>query len=117
MSLVGDALKYLCRDFVYTAVTGFKVPSGGASPPLGSSGGATDEAEEDGMPKEDPSKLERAPGEEDEEVFVVCATFLLITCKPGMPIRHRFIVSGILPHDYAVDPCMKFHNAFRPALR
>ena len=31
-------------------------------------GGAATEAEDDGMPKEDPSKLERAAGEEDEEV-------------------------------------------------
>lgn len=39
---------------------------------------AAADSEEDGMPKEDPSKLERAPGEENEEVRV-CSTFLLVS--------------------------------------
>lgn len=48
--------------------SGFKMPAGVPIPqPVAadSSGAGT---EEDGMPKEDPSKLERAPGEENEEV-------------------------------------------------
>lgn len=108
-----------CRDFAHTAATGFKVPSGGASPPLGSSGGATDEVEEAGMPKEDPAKLERAPGEEDEEVFLDCVTFLLITCKPVKPIRHRSLrqLSNVCgnPNEDAVEPCMKLFVSSRQA--
>eukprot|EP00752_Nemacystus_decipiens_P003340 g3090.t1 len=49
------------------AFNGFKVPAGVAiPPPVAAGSGAADE--EDAMPKEDPSKLERAPGEENEEV-------------------------------------------------
>lgn len=36
---------------------------------------AVADSEEDGMPKEDPSKLERAPGEENEEVL---SAFVLV---------------------------------------
>ncbi|CAB1099373.1 unnamed protein product [Ectocarpus sp. CCAP 1310/34] len=50
------------------AFNGFKVPSGIAIPPPVAAGSSAADAEEDGMPKEDPSKLERAPGEENEEV-------------------------------------------------
>lgn len=51
---------------------GFQVPSGlGATMPAATTGGPMAATEEDGMPKEDPSKLERAPGEEDEEVRTV----------------------------------------------
>lgn len=46
---------------------GFKVPPGVAIPPPVAAGGSAAD-EEDAMPKEDPSKLERAPGEENEEV-------------------------------------------------
>lgn len=38
------------------------------------SDGAAADQEEDGMPKEDPTKLERAPGEENEKVRA-CALF------------------------------------------
>lgn len=54
----------LCRS----AHAGFQVPSGVAIPPPVAAGNSAADAEEDGMPKEDPSKLERAPGEENEEV-------------------------------------------------
>ncbi|CAN0019043.1 unnamed protein product [Laminaria digitata] len=50
---------------------GFQMPAGVASAPAApamAAGGAATEAEDDGMPKEDPSKMERAPGEEDEEI-------------------------------------------------
>lgn len=46
---------------------GFKVPLGVAIPPPVAAGSSAAD-EEDAMPKEDPSKLERAPGEENEEV-------------------------------------------------
>eukprot|EP00903_Cladosiphon_okamuranus_P012749 g11919.t1 len=46
---------------------GFKVPAGVAIPPPAAAGNTAAD-EEDAMPKEDPSKLERAPGEENEEV-------------------------------------------------
>ncbi|CAM9630712.1 unnamed protein product [Ectocarpus fasciculatus] len=48
---------------------GFQVPSGVAIPPPVAAGNSAADAEEDGMPKEDPSKLERAPGEENEEIL------------------------------------------------
>lgn len=54
-------------------VAGFQAPVGVAFAPAApamAAGGAATEAEDDGMPKEDPSKLERAPGEEDEEVRI-----------------------------------------------
>lgn len=47
---------------------GFKVPLGVVIRPPVEAGSST--AEEDAMPKEDPSKLERAPGEENEEVRI-----------------------------------------------
>jgi len=47
---------------------GFKMPAGVPNPPPVAADSSGAGAEEDGMPKEDPSKLERAPGEEDEEV-------------------------------------------------
>lgn len=43
------------------------MPAGVAIAPAAVAGAAGG-AEDDGMPKEDPTKLERAPGEEDEEV-------------------------------------------------
>lgn len=46
---------------------GFQVPAGVVIPPPVAAGSAAAD-EEDAMPKEDPSKLERAPGEENEEV-------------------------------------------------
>ncbi|CAM9902081.1 unnamed protein product, partial [Hapterophycus canaliculatus] len=47
---------------------GFQVPSGVAIPPPIAAGRSAAGAEEDGMPKENPSKLERAPGEENEKI-------------------------------------------------
>ncbi|CAM9660568.1 unnamed protein product [Scytosiphon promiscuus] len=47
---------------------GFQLPTGVAIPPPVASGSSAAGPEEDGMPKEDPSKLERAPGEENEEI-------------------------------------------------
>lgn len=55
----------------HTVGTDFRVRTGIGSAPAASattSGGPATDAEEDGMPKEDPSKLERASGEENEEV-------------------------------------------------
>lgn len=49
---------------------GFQVPAGVAIPPPLAAGSLAAGAEDDGMPKEDPSKLERAPGEENEEVCI-----------------------------------------------
>lgn len=50
------------------ALPGFKMPTGVPIPQPVAADSSGAGAEEDGMPKEDPSKLERAPGEEDEEV-------------------------------------------------
>ena len=44
------------------------MPAGVPIPPPVAADSSGAIAEEDGMPKEDPSKLERAPGEENEEV-------------------------------------------------
>lgn len=48
-------------------------------------GGAATEAEDDGMPKEDPSKLERAAGEEDEEVRSAVVAKLTILVSYMVP--------------------------------
>lgn len=72
----GQYLAYI-RCHVYssfslvTLCAGFQVPAGvsiAPPAPAGAAGGGATDAEEDGMPREDPSKLERAPGEEQEEV-------------------------------------------------
>lgn len=66
------------------------MPAGVASAPAApamAAGGAATEAEDDGMPKEDPSKMERAPGEEDEEVrsaVVSKLPFLVFIFSPRM---------------------------------
>lgn len=61
---------------------GFKVPPGVAIPPPVAAGGSAAD-EEDAMPKEDPSKLERAPGEENEEVpTLLDVTLSIITHFP-----------------------------------
>lgn len=67
---------------------GFQAPAGVAFAPAApamAAGGAATEAEDDGMPKEDPSKLERAPGEEDEEVRRAVVSKLLILVPISSP--------------------------------
>ena len=58
------------------------MPPGVAIPPPVAAGGSAAD-EEDAMPKEDPSKLERAPGEENEEVpTLLDVTLSIITHFP-----------------------------------
>lgn len=57
-----------------TTMSGFQLPSGTEIAPAA----ATAEADEDSMPKEDPSKLQRAEGEEQEQVCVTCLTIVLV---------------------------------------
>lgn len=68
--VAGDGLDSHLLIFASVSA-GFKVPAGRAITPSAtpaSTGDAAADAGEEGMPKEDPSKLERAPGEENEEV-------------------------------------------------
>ena len=69
-------------------VAGFQAPVGVAFAPVApamAAGGAATEAEDDGMPKEDPSKLERAAGEEDEEVRSAVVAKLTILVSYMVP--------------------------------
>lgn len=76
----------------FTATAGFQVPAGGAVAPPAP---AAADSEEDGMPKEDPSKLERAPGEENEEVRV-CSTFFACCLETSSPWKVWELVLPLL---------------------
>ena len=63
--------------------------------PAVAAGSAAAEAEEDGMPKEDPSKLERAPGEENEKVRSAVVPKRLILATISYPRVGRALTSCI----------------------